>query len=64
MDQLQKFKIQLKLARQYLTGKDSGLLCSREMAESHARNAEATADLNFDSSMCLEDRIKWMEAFN
>ena len=64
MNQLQLFKIQLKLARQYLTGKDSGRNFSLALAESHARNAETTADLNLDPSMSLEARIKWMEAFN
>ncbi len=60
---MEKFKMQVRLARQYLTGKDSGFRFSRDIAESHARSAEETAGLNLDSSMSLEERIKWMEAF-
>jgi len=64
MEKLKLFKIQVQLARQYLTGKDSCFKFSRDLSARHASNAEKTLDLNLDPSMCLEDRIKWMEAFN
>lgn len=64
MEQLKLFKIRLKLAREYLTGTESGKSYSRDLAERFAVKAEQTADLNLDPSMSLEDRIKWMEAFN
>lgn len=58
---MEKFRMFLKLAKLYHSGEDSHWRFSQDMAKRFVESAERSIGLNLDSSMSVEQKIRWME---
>lgn len=59
---MQRYKVLIKLAWQYFSGEDAGLVCSVVMAKTFVDSALADLGMSLPGDMSLSDKIQWIEA--